>query len=127
MLFLRTASKSDLTGVAKLRSKWSDKWTSEPEEYTPVVKPLANIFVGLTKKISGRYFLVFRLCVPHYCDCRRAALSASSFVQLYTVRVQVMGRPTRSPNSTTAPTNASNSIGRPASRSCNIEVLCSPT
>ena len=38
-----------------------------------------------------------------------------------------MGRPNRLPSSTTAPTNASSSIDRPASRSCNIEVLCSPT
>src|SRR5208283_5299616 len=29
--------------------------------------------------------------------------------------------------STTEPTSASNSIGRPASRSCSIEVLCAPT
>src|SRR5258708_2955254 len=38
-----------------------------------------------------------------------------------------MGIPRLSPSSTTAPTTASSSIGRPASRSCNIEVLCSPT
>ena len=24
-------------------SKWSDKWTSRPNEYTPVVKPLARV------------------------------------------------------------------------------------
>src|ERR1700739_461682 len=38
-----------------------------------------------------------------------------------------MGTPTRSPTSTTDPTQASDPMGRQASRSCNIEDLCSPT
>ena len=35
--------------------------------------------------------------------------------------------PTMSPSSATAPTMASSSIGRPRSKSCSMEVLCSPT
>src|SRR5580704_9077031 len=37
-------------GLANLCSKWSDKWTSEPEEYTAVVKRLANLFLGERRK-----------------------------------------------------------------------------
>src|SRR5205823_14602907 len=49
--------------------------------------------------------------------------SSSSFAQAYTARVAGIDTPTRSPNSTTAPAIASSSIGRPASRSCSIDVL----
>src|SRR5580700_12042585 len=35
-------------------SKWSDKWTSRPTEYTPVVKPPRKYFVAGMKKIDER-------------------------------------------------------------------------
>ena len=38
-----------------------------------------------------------------------------------------MACPVTPPSSTTAPSSASISIGRPRSRSCSIEVLCAPT
>src|SRR5580692_4526202 len=37
-------------GLANLCSKWSDKWTSEPKEYTAVVKHLANKFIVERRK-----------------------------------------------------------------------------
>src|SRR6185369_10378437 len=57
----------------------------------------------------------------------RPTFSSSSLTQPYTARVAGIGTPSRSPSSRTAPTTASISMGRPASRSCSIEVLCAPT
>src|ERR1019366_1294930 len=56
-----------------------------------------------------------------------AEVTPSSFAQAYTVRVWGIAIPSFSPSSTTAPTTGSSSMGRPASRSCSMEVLCSPT
>jgi hypothetical protein len=53
-LFLWITSKSDLTALINLNPKWSDKWTSEPRQYTPIVKSLANVFVGAMKKRGAR-------------------------------------------------------------------------
>jgi hypothetical protein len=61
-----------------LLSKWSDKWTSEPEEYTPLVKSLANIFVRQKKRLPDG-LLSLR---PHHCGRCRAAHSANNLVQL---------------------------------------------
>src|ERR1051325_1175160 len=72
---------------------------------------------------SGResYPAVHFLVLPDW------LILSSNFVQAYIVLVLGMGTPRRVPSSTTAPTTGSSSSGRPASRSCSIDVLWSPT
>ena len=62
--------------------RWSGKRTSAQPEYTPVVKSLANIFVGRIQKEMAP-----RLAGASHFGGWAIALCANNFVQLYTVRV----------------------------------------
>ena len=54
-------------------------------------------------------------------------MRARSRTSASTVSIVGVGVPVSRPSSCTAPSSASISIGRPASRSCSIEVRCAPT